>query len=142
MIYYIKPVPKPRMTQRDKWLTGVKRRPSVRRYFQFKELCRIYKVEVKESETEIVFVLPMPKSWPYKKREEMLGKPHQQRPDKDNLEKALLDAVYDEDCRVWDSRVSKLWGVKPMIAISKIDHGQESLHSALSKKLKREGLSV
>ncbi|MGU0055537.1 RusA family crossover junction endodeoxyribonuclease [Enterobacter hormaechei] len=40
----------------------------------------------------------------------MNGKPHQQKPDKDNLEKALLDAIFDDDSRVWDGRVTKVWG--------------------------------
>ncbi|CNL09497.1 Holliday junction resolvase [Yersinia mollaretii] len=40
----------------------------------------------------------------------MDGKPHQTKPDKDNLEKALLDAIFEDDCRIWDGRVTKLWG--------------------------------
>lgn len=40
----------------------------------------------------------------------MAGKPHQQKPDKDNLEKALLDAIFGEDSHIWDGRVTKIWG--------------------------------
>lgn len=31
-------------------------------------------------------------------------------PDKDNLEKALLDAALDDGSKVWDGRVTTLWG--------------------------------
>jgi len=59
----------------------------------------------------------MPKSWSKKKRAEMAGKPHQAKPDKDNLEKALLDAVFEEDSQIWDNRVSKFWGDEGAIII-------------------------
>ena len=52
-----------------------------------------------------------------KKRAQLNGQAHQQKPDKDNLEKALLDAIFDDDSRVWDGRVTKLWGEKGQIII-------------------------
>lgn len=112
-IYDIIPVPKPRMTQRDKWNPS----DQAKRYFAFKDECRLKGVTVPEYGGHIVFHIPMPKSWSKKKKAQMIGRPHQQRPDKDNLEKALLDAVYDDDCRVWDSRVTKLWAEKGMIEL-------------------------
>ena len=63
----------------------------------------------------------MPKSWSKEKKEQMACTPHQQRPDKDNLEKALMDAVLDEDCMVWDSRVTKLWATHGYIVIKRIE---------------------
>ncbi|MBG3071635.1 RusA family crossover junction endodeoxyribonuclease, partial [Proteus mirabilis] len=51
---------------------------------------------------------------------EMNGKPHQQKPDKDNLEKALLDAIFDDDSRVWDGRVTKVWGERGQIIIQEV----------------------
>jgi Holliday junction resolvase RusA-like endonuclease len=45
------------------------------------------------------------------------GQAHQNKPDKDNLEKALLDAIFDDDSRVWDGRVTKVWGEKGQIII-------------------------
>ncbi|MBG3071584.1 RusA family crossover junction endodeoxyribonuclease, partial [Proteus mirabilis] len=51
---------------------------------------------------------------------EMNGKPHQQKPDKDNLEKALLDAIFDDDSRVWDGRVTKVWGKRGQIIIQEV----------------------
>ena len=111
--YKIIPVPKPRMTQRDKW----KKRTPVLKYNAFKDEIRLNKVSIPDSGSHITFVIPMPASWSKKKKREYDGKPHQQRPDKDNLEKALLDAIFTEDCRVWDSRVTKIWGEKGLIII-------------------------
>lgn len=116
MRYDIAPVSKPRQTQSDKW----KKRPAVMKYRAFADECRLRGVVVPESGAHITFILAMPKSWPAKKRAAMDGQPHQVRPDKDNLEKALLDAVHKEDCAVWDSRVTKRWGEAGAIVITEI----------------------
>lgn len=116
--FAITPVPKPRMTKRDR--RGDKR-PAVARYHAFKDECRMLGVMVPECNYHVVFVLPMPRSWPKWKREAMNGTPHQQTPDKDNLEKALLDACYGQDCRVWDGRATKIWGVEGGIIINTMD---------------------
>jgi Holliday junction resolvase RusA-like endonuclease len=50
----------------------------------------------------------------------MDGKPHQSKPDKDNLEKALMDALFTDDSHIWDSRVTKLWGKEGQIIIKEI----------------------
>lgn len=105
MIYDILPVPKPRMTQRDKWA----KRPAVLRYRAFCDEVRARKIQVPESGAHITFVMPMPKSWSKKKKAELLGQAHQQKPDVDNLCKALLDAVYADDSGVHDIRISKIW---------------------------------
>lgn len=104
--YNITPLGKPRMTRADKW----KKRPEVLRYRAFCDEVRLKKVTLPESGYHVIFVLPMPPSWSKKKRALMDGKPHQQKPDKDNLEKALLDALFGEDSHIWDGRVTKIWG--------------------------------
>ena len=114
--YPITPCPKPRMTQSDKW----KGRDIVVRYFNFRDEVRLRKVAVPESGAHIIFVMPMPLSWTIKKRLAMDGQPHQQVPDKDNLEKGLLDAVFTQDCRVWDSRVTKIWGYDGKIIVKEV----------------------
>lgn len=114
--YLITPMGKPRMTRSDKW----KQRPEVLRYQAFKDEVRLNKVSLPESGYHITFVIPMPKSWSKKKQAEMNGKPHQQKPDKDNLEKALLDAIFEDDCRIWDGRVSKVWGEAGKIVIKEL----------------------
>ena len=53
----------------------------------------------------------MPKSWSKKKKAEYDGKPHQQKPDIDNYLKGYMDALLDEDCKVWRlGDVRKIWG--------------------------------
>lgn len=117
MRYDIKPCPKPRMTQSDRW----KKRPCVLRYFEFKDKVRELDITIPESNFHVIFWIEMPKSWSKKKKKEMAGNPHQQRPDKDNLEKSLFDAILDEDCRVWDSRTTKRWSTgAPHITIEEI----------------------
>jgi hypothetical protein len=57
-----------------------------------------------------VAYIAFPKSYNKKKRALLQGKPHLQKPDKDNLEKGLFDAIFKEgDSCVWDGRGTKLW---------------------------------
>ena len=118
MIYKITPCTKPRQTQRDKWLSPP--RQPVAKYRAFKDEIRLHCVAIPYSNAHITFHLPMPKTWSKAKKNDMRGQPHQTTPDKDNLEKALLDAVYDNDCMVWDSRVTKLWADEGGIEIVEI----------------------
>lgn len=111
--YPITPCPKPRQTQADKW----KKRPAVLRYRAFADECRLHRIQLPESDVHVTFVLPMPESWSEKKKTEMDGKPHQQKPDRSNLMKALEDALYQDDAKLWDSRSSKIWGREGKIII-------------------------
>lgn len=113
MKFEVDPVPKPRMTQRDKWA----KRPAVLRYRAFCDQVRLAGVSVPESGAHIVFHLPMPASWSKRKRAEMEGQPHQQKPDVDNLAKALMDACLEEDQGVWDVRVTKVWAISGGIEV-------------------------
>lgn len=101
------------MTQRDKF----NKRPCVMKYRAFKDEIRLKKVTLPKSGAHIVFVLPMPKSWSEEEKKKHFAQPHKKTPDKDNLEKALLDAVFSDDCEIWDSRVSKIWGYTGKIII-------------------------
>jgi len=114
--YRIDPVSKPRMTRRDRWA----KRPAVLRYWGYKDQVIKSGIYIEDSGAHITFILPMPKSWSAIKKNQMRMQAHQQKPDKDNLEKGLLDAIFEEDCRVWDSRVTKLWGDHGEIWIDKI----------------------
>lgn len=114
--YPITPVPKPRMTQSDKW----NKRPEVVRYHAFKDEVKLRRVTLPEA-YHVIFYMPMPASWSKNKRAAMEGMQHQQPPDKDNLEKALLDSVYVNDSHVWDGRVTKIWAVSGGIEIIPIE---------------------
>lgn len=113
--YQIRPVPKPRMTKADRW----KRRPCTQKYWDFKDKVKELGITFNNGDS-ITFIIPMPKSWSEKKRTNMDGQPHQQKPDIDNLYKALSDAVFDEDSTIWHLGVQKkLWGREGTIIIYK-----------------------
>lgn len=100
----ITPVSKPRMTQRDAW----KQRPCVMRYRQYKDDLRPI-IAALPACFEIAFALPMPPSWSKKKQSAMVGTPHQQTPDFDNLLKGFTDAILDQDCTIWAGTYLKVW---------------------------------
>lgn len=110
-IYPITGMGKPRQTQRDKWNPS----PAVQKYRLFADTVRLYKIDIPDHGYKLTFVMPMPPSWSKKKRAAMDGQPHQQKPDKDNLEKALIDAArkggnVPDDKTIWNGEVTKIWG--------------------------------
>jgi Holliday junction resolvase RusA-like endonuclease len=113
----ILPISAPRQVKSDKW------NPSqhVLNYRAFRDEVALRRIHVPTRGAAIVFVLPMPESWSQKKRDAMRGKPHESKPDLDNLLKALIDAVYRNQC---DGKVSnyagldKIWGDVGQIIIT------------------------
>ena len=65
----------------------------------------------------VIFYLPMPKSWSKKKKALMLGQGHQQKPDVDNLLKAVMDATLKEDSHIYDIHSQKFWSDQGSIKI-------------------------
>lgn len=108
----IKPMGAVRSTQKGYW------KPEVRRYQQYKNEIRFalpgYDLPEK---VYLVFYLEMPKSWSEKKRVSLDDKPHQQKPDLDNLIKGVLDALAPvrasgkgvDDSHVHTIQAEKLW---------------------------------
>lgn len=116
----VTPVPKPRMTQSDRW----KKRPAVVRYYRYKDdlvFEALAQGFMLSDEIELDFYLPMPKSWSKKKQAEMDGKPHQAKPDIDNLAKAVMDALLDEDSHVWSLRARKFWSSQGSLIIKTVE---------------------
>ena len=114
--FNIKPCPKPRMTRADRW----KKRPIVLKYWEFcKELeIQAYKHKYKPGDrVSLIFYIPMAKSWSKNKKELMLGKPHKAKPDIDNLVKAFLDALLDEDSYVYSITAEKYWSNNGSIVV-------------------------
>ncbi len=106
--YDILPVPKPRMTQRDRW----RKRPCVLRYRAFCDLVRFARIALPLS-YHVTFVLPTtdPRLW---------GESHDRTPDRDNLEKAFLDAWTSDDRRYASALVHKVWGERGMIIVGEL----------------------
>jgi len=117
-VYFITPNTKPRMTRRDKWLKPP--RPCVAQYWAYKDLLRTFDIEL-PIPYKITFYLAMPKSWSKKKKAAHDNQPHLQTPDKDNLEKAFLDALFDNDKHVWSGWAEKRWASEGMIKIEPME---------------------
>lgn len=110
------PVPKPRLTRRDKWA----KRPIVERYYAFANELRLKWGKDELPDTfAIHFFIPMPDSWSKKKKERMNFTAHQQRPDIDNYLKAFLDALCEDDSYVWRIKATKVWADKGKLIIDK-----------------------
>ena len=118
--YLIIPVPKPRMTRRDKWLKPA--RPAVARYRNFCNEIMAAKVKLSPSGYHVTFILPLPESTSKKLKLKLNGMPHMQKPDLDNYLKALLDSLFVNDSMVWDIHATKKWGLFGKIVIETQDH--------------------
>ena len=115
IILQIDPCPKPRQTQADKW----KKRPAVLRYRAFADVLRyLLPRDFDFNGAGITFILPMPRSWSKIRKQTTAGTPHTQKPDLDNLLKALLDAHMGDDSGIHHLRyLEKIWGASGEIQI-------------------------
>lgn len=112
------PKPKVRMVKSDSW----KQRPIVLEYWEYKrnlvEQAEKNSLKLQDVLSNITFVLPIPSSWSKKKQLSLIGKPHQNKPDLDNLVKALLDCLCDEDKQIHTfENIRKIWGNEGKILI-------------------------
>jgi len=103
------------MVASDKW----KKRKCVLKYWAYKNELKLQQgyFILPDSNIRIVFYFPMPKSWSNKKKAKMMNKPHQQKPDWDNVAKGFQDCLCEEDKTIWDVRVTKMWSDKGQIDV-------------------------
>jgi len=114
---YLTPTAKPRQTRSDVW----KQRPTIMKYRAFCDELRFKAHNFKlADELELKFIIPMPISWSQKKRAKFDEMPHQNRPDLDNLVKAICDAFEKEDAHIWRIKASKYWGENGCIYIKNL----------------------
>lgn len=73
----------------------------------------------------LTFYLPMPESWSKKKKIESDGQMHVSKPDRDNLEKGICDAlnkiVWKDDGQVCDGRTRKFYSSEPRVEIEIVE---------------------
>ena len=125
LILRIPPMAKPRMTQRDK--IPALQSKQAQKYFTWKRELqwKLKQFGIKridnDGEVNCVFYIAMPQSWNSQKRKKMYATPHTQRPDIDNLIKALLDAVYQEDCKIYSIKALKKWAINSYIYVGGIN---------------------
>jgi hypothetical protein len=80
-------------------------------------------------ELRIECLFAMPVSWSKAKRAKHFGKPHTQKPDGDNVAKAVMDGltaagVWPDDAVVWSLTISKVWAVQGYCTITAVDSGR------------------
>jgi len=96
------------MTKRDKYM----KRPAVVKYRIFATALRECMKDVDLSDVVKVSwtaYFPIPESWSNEKKSLMRGQPHRQKPDRDNVDKAILDALFEDDSGVSDGTLKKRW---------------------------------
>lgn len=131
VVFNITPIGAPRMTQSDKWKLDPyhkdpkrRQRKAVTQYFKFKtEINRqatLNNFKLPESGFHVIFIIPMPHSWVMRKRNNLNNTPHQQKPDCDNMIKAVKDSLCKNDANIWDYRITKYWGNSGKIIIYEI----------------------
>ena len=109
------PVAAPRMTHADRWI----KRPCVQRYFEYRDQVRAQAQAMGvtlPNQFSVQFYLAMPRSWSKRKKQALVGTPHQAKPDADNLLKGWLDC-FGEDCAVWNVCAAKFWSVSPCVLL-------------------------
>lgn len=104
------------MVRSDAW----RQRPAVLAYWE-------YKAELEKQAAafnyqighilNIEFYVPMPPSWSKKKQLELNGAPHQNKPDIDNLIKAFMDCLKQNDSDVWSVTATKRWSREGFIKV-------------------------
>ena len=112
----INPVSSPRQNRSDRW----RKRPIVLRYRAYSDALRQACLKEDFILGEAIYMefhIPMSKSWSLKKKARMLGTSHQQRPDADNLAKAVMDSLLPEDCKVWHIEAKKFWSEEGRIVL-------------------------
>lgn len=115
-----KPAPRPRVTTRGTY--------NPKDYTDYKNYISLLAKRERPKKIDgavmliIEYRLGMPKSWSKKKKAIMNGKWHISRPDLDNLDKGVKDALtgvcYRDDSQVALKHTSKAWASSDMISIS------------------------
>jgi Holliday junction resolvase RusA-like endonuclease len=111
------PVAKPRQTRSDKW----KKRPCVMKYRAWADHARLCAGSLPSTcsieEMRCVANFSPPESWSKKKRLACIGQRHRTTPDADNVGKAVLDSLFDQDSPVADLVVRKRYDWTPRVDI-------------------------
>ncbi len=145
--FLIDPMGAPRQTRADTWRTDLnhpdprrRQRPVIARYRAFQNSLREQaqaQVFTLTDQFSIDFWIAMPASWSRTKREAMFGTPHRQKPDVDNLFKAVTDCLMPDDAAIWATSISKRWGTTGIIVI---ETAEDSLPTATKRTIDTDSL--
>ena len=96
---------------------GLSRLLRLEKYNDYKSslsaLVKQQRFTIPEQNVHMIFYIPVPKTWKEYKKKEMHMKLHQQKPDIDNLVKAVFDSIFTEDKYIADFRATKRWVNQP-----------------------------
>lgn len=112
------PIGKPRMSQRDKW----KKRPAVVRYRGWCDRVRAAVGDCLPAPDRILELnwkayFEPPVSWSKAKRIAAIGEIHRSNPDRDNIDKAVLDCLFKQDSAIGVGRIEKRWDWKARLEV-------------------------
>lgn len=132
-----RPIGKPRMTQRDTW----KKRPCVVRYRDWCDRVRaIVKSNIPKTddilELNWVACFRPTKSWLKKNKltlAEAAGMIHRQTPDRDNIDKAVLDCLFNQDSGIGCGTIEKYWGIEDHIVIEIVTSNAKGMQKCSPK---------
>lgn len=110
---------KPRMTRRDKWA----QRKCVQEYRAWATELRylFWGRDAKQPAPLKLYweaQIAMPRSWSNTKKNAMRLKPHTARPDRDNIDKAICDALFLDDAAIAIGAQQKVWGDENKLIIT------------------------
>jgi Holliday junction resolvase RusA-like endonuclease len=110
--YNPRPASRPRVTR---YGTYSKDTPHQKEFNSMYELPEGFVPFTEPVHVEMIFIIPVPKSYSKKKKAELIGKYHTQKPDIDNLAKFAMDAistkgVWSDDSIVACTSIKKIWG--------------------------------
>lgn len=106
------PIGKPRQTRKDKWA----KRPPVVRYRAWSTALALAVKGVVPAPEQVdrldwVAWFAVPESWSDKRQRQAIGTPHRAKPDRDNVDKSILDTLFPAgDSAISDGTISKRWG--------------------------------
>ncbi len=126
-VFDINPMGAVRMSQSDKWKTDPnhadpkkRKRKSVVKHHNFANTLRYQATQLGfelGKTIEAVFFIAMPESWSIKKKKEMVGLPHENLLDTDNILKLVVDSLKKQDKEVWWEKAEKRWSYVSSILI-------------------------
>ena len=133
IVYYGQPAGMPRMRTRRTKFGVLHYVPPKAPGTLFRNAIRLKAVEQEKLvgpvclRIECLFAMPV--SWSKAKRAKHNGKPHTQKPDGDNVAKAVMDGltlagVWPDDAVVWSLTISKVWSVQGFCTITAVDSGR------------------
>ena len=133
IVYYGQPAGMPRMRTRRTKFGVLHYVPPKAPGTLFRNAIRLKAVEQKKLVGPVCLriecLFAMPASWSKAKKAKHFGKPHTQKPDADNVAKAVMDGltaagVWPDDAVVWPLEIRKIWSVQGFCTITAVDSGR------------------